>query len=134
MRINSNANHKTRMPHKMKMFLSAVTLLILPTGAKAQEVPITPPSADELASPKWIETGKELFTQSCAYCHGMKGDAGKTKSFTERQGWPAKEIFDVISNGRTRGANKMPAWKGAIPDEDIWKIVAYIKSLSADNE
>ncbi len=25
----------------------------------------------------------------------------------------------------------MPSWKEAIPAEEIWKIVAYIKSLSA---
>lgn len=27
----------------------------------------------------------------------------------------------------------MPSWKGSIPDDEIWKMVAYIKSLAAVN-
>ena len=39
------------------------------------------------------------------------------------------QIYSVISDGRQRAANVMPAWKGAIPEAQIWQIVAYIKSL-----
>lgn len=90
----------------------------------------TLPPEKDLASAVWIEKGQELFAQSCAYCHGMKGDAGRTKSFAERPGWPPAKIYAVISKGRIRGANKMPSWEGLIPEDDIWKIVAYIKSLT----
>jgi mono/diheme cytochrome c family protein len=39
------------------------------------------------------------------------------------------QIHDVITNGRKRGANVMPAWKGSLSDDDIWRITAFIRSL-----
>lgn len=78
-----------------------------------------------------IEEGKTRFIQICAYCHGQEGEAGKTRPFRSRTDWDPQVIFDTIANGRVRGGNVMPAWKDTIPPEDIWKIVAYIKSLSA---
>jgi mono/diheme cytochrome c family protein len=35
-------------------------------------------------------------------------------------------------DARTRDANVMPPWGDSIPDDEIWRIVAYIKSLSLD--
>jgi len=90
------------------------------------------PSADALRNPEWIAAGKNKFVHTCAYCHGTQGEAGKTRSFTSRRGWDPQVIHDTIINGRVNGPNVMPSWKGSIPDEMVWKIVAYIKSLSAD--
>ena len=87
------------------------------------------PTAEQLADPEWIAQGKARFVQVCAYCHGQEGDSGKARPFRERHTWDAQFIFDTISNGRQRGANIMPAWKGSISDDMIWKIVAYIRSL-----
>lgn len=88
----------------------------------------------DLSRPEWIAEGKKQFVQTCAYCHGQEGEAGKVRPFRTHTNWDPKEIFNTISEGRRRGGNVMPTWKGAIPAEDIWKIVAYIKSLSAPNE
>ncbi|WP_162888578.1 cytochrome c [Dechloromonas sp. HYN0024] len=78
-----------------------------------------------------IQEGKSRFIQTCAYCHGQEGEAGKTRPFKTHTNWDPQAIFDTISNGRQRGGNIMPTWKDSIPPEEIWKIVAYIKSLSA---
>ena len=85
----------------------------------------------ELRQQAAIEEGKDRFIQTCAYCHGQEGEAGKTRPFRTRTDWDPQVIFDTISNGRVRGGNVMPSWKDTISPEDIWKIVAYIKSLSA---
>jgi mono/diheme cytochrome c family protein len=90
------------------------------------------PSAKDLARPEWIDGGRARFIQTCAYCHGREGEAGKTPPFRSHANWDPKDIFETISNGRKRGGNVMPTWKDAIPPEDIWKIVAYIKFLAAD--
>ena len=114
--------------------LSLAALVVpLPGAALADEAPSAArPSDDDLRRSDWIATGRAKFISVCAYCHGSKGNAGKVKSFTERQNWDPQFIHDTIVNGRTRGANVMPPWGGSIPDDEIWRIVAYIKSLSLD--
>lgn len=87
------------------------------------------PSDVQLADPAWIQAGREKFVATCGYCHGTEGDAGKHRPFRERVQWDAQQIHDVIAHGRQRGANVMPAWKDSIADEQIWQIVAYIRSL-----
>lgn len=89
-------------------------------------VPQTPA---DLKSDAWITEGRAKFVQTCAYCHGQEGDSGKVAPFRERKDWDPQFIHDTIANGRQRGANVMPTWKDSIPDELIWKLVAYIKSL-----
>jgi cytochrome c oxidase cbb3-type subunit 3 len=36
------------------------------------------------------------------------------------------QIYDTIAQGR---ANGMPAWGSKIPQQQIWELVAYIKSM-----
>jgi len=112
--------------------IAALALSDVATAA-ADNSTVTAPSAEDLKSEAWIAIGESRFIKTCAYCHGTKGQAGKTAAFSSRKNWDPQTIFDVISEGRTNGSNVMPSWKGSIPDEDIWKIVAYIKSLSAPN-
>jgi mono/diheme cytochrome c family protein len=89
-----------------------------------------PPTLMQLADPNWIEEGRVKFVHTCSYCHGEAGDAGKNRPFREHLNWDAQIIHDTISEGRTDGANIMPSWQGSIPDDEIWKIVAYIHSLA----
>ena len=101
-------------------------------AAVGMAAPMAPPDAAQLADPQWIRAGRQRFVQACAYCHGTRGEAGKTAAFETRRGWDPAEIHAVIANGRVNGANVMPSWKQSMNDETIWKLVAYIKSLSAD--
>lgn len=122
--------------------LLALACSLVSTAAPAEENPGKPPAAiegstaaapsdDDLKNPEWIQAGKTRFVQTCAYCHGTRGEAGKTRSFETREAWDPQVIHDTIANGRVNGPNVMPSWNGSIPDDMIWKIVAYIKSLSA---
>ena len=92
------------------------------------------PTEINLEQDSVIQEGKARFIQTCAYCHGQEGEAGKTRPFKTHTNWEPQAIFDTISNGRRRGGNIMPTWKDSIPPDEIWKIVAYIKSLSASKE
>ncbi|MCB1909691.1 MAG: c-type cytochrome [Rhodocyclaceae bacterium] len=98
-------------------------------AAEAEPVVAPVPTLAQLADPAWIATGRSKFVQTCAYCHGQEGDSGKVRPFRERKAWDPQVIHDTIADGRQRGANVMPSWKASIPDELIWKIVAYIRSL-----
>lgn len=91
---------------------------------------VTAPTPAQLADPAWIDEGRVKFIHTCSYCHGEAGDAGKNKPFRDHLNWDPQAIHDTISDGRTNGANIMPSWEGSIPDDEIWKIVAYIRSLA----
>ncbi len=107
-----------------------------PVRGVAEDAPaaalIPPPAAADLRKADWIAEGRERFVSACAYCHGQEGEAVKVRSFKKRKNWDPQKIHDTITDGRVRGANIMPPWGGSIPDDEIWKIVAYIKSLSVD--
>lgn len=136
------AGTKSKLIDSMKQILNrkrssriAIGLLVaatLPTSAllATANAVAAPPSDQQLSDATWIAAGREKFANACAYCHGSEGDSGKVQPFRERINWEPREIHDVITNGRKRGANIMPAWGGSIPDEEIWKIVAFIRSLS----
>lgn len=104
-------------------------------SVRAEDTPVAEvpaPTADDLRRADWIAEGRAKFISACSYCHGQQGEAGKVRSFKERKNWNPQTIHDTITNGRIRGANIMPPWGGSIPDDEIWKIVSYIKSLSLD--
>ena len=41
------------------------------------------------------------------------------------------QIYNTISQGRSKG---MPAWGTKIPEQQIWELVAYIKSMGTPEE
>ena len=41
------------------------------------------------------------------------------------------QIYDSIAQGRSKG---MPAWGTKIPEQQIWELVAYIKSMGTPQE
>ena len=110
--------------------LGAGAAVAADSPAVAADVAAAVPSAQQLADPEWVAQGRKRFISACAYCHGQQGEAGKGKSFKDRPGWNPAQIHEVIADGRVRAGNVMPAWKESIPDADIWKLVAYIKSLT----
>jgi mono/diheme cytochrome c family protein len=88
-----------------------------------QEASDEVPSLDDEAV---IQEGAALFTQSCAvYCHGPKGIGGRGPRLRGRQ-FDKDYLFNIISNGR----DLMPPFKEVYTREEIWKLVAYVLSLS----
>ena len=120
---------KNRRRSRLSAWWAGTWLLAAATVVGAQDAP-KPPNAQQLLDPQWIQEGRDKFIQTCGYCHGPEGDAGKVKAFRERVDWDPQAIHDVILNGRRRGANVMPAWQGALSEDEIWRITAYIRSLS----
>ena len=77
-----------------------------------------------------LREGRKLFVQyNCAGCHGDHGGGGMGPSLRDRSwiyGNSDAHIFDSIAAGRAHG---MPAWGTVLPEDLIWKLVAYIQSL-----
>lgn len=82
-------------------------------------------------NPTAIAEGQRLYIQmNCAYCHGFSGNGGMGPNLADnywRFGGDDADIFLTIWGGRGKG---MPAWQNLLTDDQIWKLVAYIHTLS----
>ena len=111
-------------------------------AAAPASTPAATPVADTTASddpvpammkvPADVARGKAIFAGTCgAYCHKMtdtQSDAPFLFDCDWLHGGSDQEIFHTITHGVE--GTRMVSFKGAIPDEDIWKIIAYLKSAS----
>jgi cytochrome c oxidase cbb3-type subunit 3 len=81
-----------------------------------------------------IGQGKTLYSEyNCAGCHGGTGGAigpNLQDEYWIYGGDPAS-VYESIAEGRPGG---MPTWEGKIPEDQIWTLVAYLKSLEAEGE
>ena len=80
-----------------------------------------------------IAEGARLFDwYNCSGCH-FHGAGGIGPSLMDPDwlyGNRLDQIFASIYQGRPNG---MPSWASKIPDEQIWQIAAYVKSLSSSS-
>ncbi len=85
--------------------------------------------------PVALQEGRKLFNwYNCSGCHGGHAGGGMGPSLRDKvwlYGDRDDQIFDSIAEGRGAG---MPSWGTKIPEEQIWKLVAYIKSMRTSEE
>jgi cytochrome c oxidase cbb3-type subunit 3 len=96
------------------------------------------PSADvskppfPLDDPKAIEEGAHRFSASCTgYCHGREGRVSRAPKLRGKT-YDPNFLYARIAGGSPSGASGlvMPAFASTLPPEEIWKLVAYVMSLS----
>ena len=107
---------------------ACLSMQALAQPATPQADVISNPFANDLAAPA---AGKAVFESTCAACHGA-GAAGSERApalntGTFRHGGSDNEIFQTIRSGVS--GTLMPAFS-ALPSDNVWKLVSYIKSLS----
>jgi cytochrome c oxidase cbb3-type subunit 3 len=82
-----------------------------------------------------IMAGRQLFTgMNCAGCHSGYAGGGMGPSLRDSlwiYGSRDAQIFSSIAEGRPYG---MPAWAGRLQDDQIWRLVAYIRTLATKDE
>ncbi|HEU4720826.1 MAG TPA: cytochrome c, partial [Gemmatimonadaceae bacterium] len=115
----------------------AQTVGAAPATAVSNPVPSTPAS---------VAAGKRAYDASCAACHGPLAQgavkAGTPLSIIEEQrgrqppdltdaqwdhGSSDADVFRVIKRGVP--TTMMPGFDGRVPDQEIWSIVNYLRSL-----
>jgi cytochrome c oxidase cbb3-type subunit III len=78
-----------------------------------------------------IAEGQKLFSWfNCSGCHA-NGGGGMGPALMDDKwiyGSEPENIYRTIVEGRPNG---MPSFAGKIPDSQIWKLVAYVRTLSA---
>jgi cytochrome c oxidase cbb3-type subunit III len=90
------------------------------------------PANPFLGNSQAIDEGREIYNRSCTTCHGPDGAGGE---MGPALGAPARryaqstdaQIFDAIRNGVP--TTPMPRFGDRLPDNDIWKVAAYIRGL-----
>lgn len=106
----------------------------IPGPSKQEEqtmLPANPYQNDPVA----LQEGRRLFVwYNCSGCHGGHGGGGMGPSLRDPiwlYGGDPAHIFDSIAHGRGKG---MPSWGTKIPEDQIWKLVTYIKSMRTSQE
>ena len=98
----------------------------VPGVAQQPELKLDPYAQDRIA----LAQGRQFFVQyNCSGCHGGHAGGGMGPSLRDTvwiYGSSDTDIFESIAQGRAHG---MPAWGTRLPQDEIWKLVAYIKSL-----
>lgn len=129
----------------MQQFFVAWFLLVIivPSNLHAQNMNADPPDVKQVAR------GKLVYKRFCSYCHGMNLE-GQSNWYKRKSNgklpappnngtghtWhhPDKILFGIIKYGLVlpyAPANyktDMPAWNDTLKDDDIWAVLAYIKS------
>src|SRR5690242_11802257 len=81
--------------------------------------------------PQAAAGGGAAFRPYCTPCHGVRGAGGRGPDLTRgvySVGDKDSDLFRTIANGVP--GTEMAGFAGDIRDEDIWRIVAFIRSLA----
>ena len=117
---------------KFTSFLFLGITLLAPLGAQQRRDPAAPPIPDKnpFESAEDVRQGGGLFQTHCSYCHGSFGEGGRGADLTTgtfRYGGADSQLFNTVRNGLP-GSEMGPV---RATDEEIWKIVGFVKQLAA---
>ena len=106
-----------------------------PPGVPPDSITLNPDAAADSTSPyeenaDAISEGKRLYSwMNCVGCHGEGGGAigPALMDQTWIYGGAPANIYATIVEGRPNG---MPSFGGRLTDDDVWKLVAYVRSMS----
>ena len=77
-----------------------------------------------------VNTGKHLFAQyNCSGCHS-NGGGGMGPDLMDDvwiYGSRLEQIHQTLVDGRPNG---MPSWGNKVPDQQLWQLAAYVRSMS----
>jgi cytochrome c oxidase cbb3-type subunit III len=77
-----------------------------------------------------VAQGKRLYIWfNCVGCHGMGGGGMGPPLMDDKwlYGHKPQDVFASIVEGR---ANGMPSFSGRISEQQVWQLVAYVRSMS----
>jgi mono/diheme cytochrome c family protein len=126
------------------LLTAAATLLVSTIGVKAAGVPAHPASSQ--SAPTIQRSGEQIYRAACAACHGPDGRGNPRTQvgfdtplpdFTDCEfATPEAEAdwFAIVRNGGPvrAFARRMPAFGGALADDEILRVVGYLRGMCGD--
>lgn len=127
-------------PQSKRVFVGCLALLSMACLVLASCT-----SSRQISSAQF-EMGKRVYDQHCASCHGANGEGKYPSAWkqpdasglldapphnAEGHTWHHADglLFDIIKNGLIApGFHPMPPFKEKLTDEEIWAVIAYLKS------
>jgi putative heme-binding domain-containing protein len=100
-------------------------LPILAAGVAGQQPAIRNPRN----TPADIAAGARIFRSHCADCHGLKGEGGKGPNLTTGIFFHGSSDLELFNN-ITDGIPGTPMLGVFFSDNQVWQLVAYVRSLS----
>lgn len=85
-------------------------------------------------------SGREIYVNTCILCHGIDGKGAQAITLVPPpadlsspgvQNRLDGTLFRRIHEGRPNTA--MGAWKHRLSDEEIWDVLAYVRTLKAES-
>lgn len=124
-----------RMPQRYAVLLAVLALVLFsmiwmppPAAGQAAQATTNRFAGDAGA----IAQGRYLFRARCSLCHGMDARGGRGPDLTTGNfvhGGTDAEIFTTIQKGVP--GTEMVGQRADRPPDEIWMIVAYLRSLGA---
>lgn len=123
----------------MKHLVFLTGALLVTGAADSGELPAGEARNPAPFTSKSVESGRQVFLENCAACHGTDGKAKANAMATARdltapkffvRGSSDAAMFATIEAGLNNG---MPPFKDVLGESDRWDVVNFIKSLWADS-
>jgi mono/diheme cytochrome c family protein len=78
-----------------------------------------------------VENGRQLYGNTCLFCHGPKGVGARAPNLVEGMFKPGRDgevpfAYGVLMNGRP--GTIMGSYKEILSQEEIWNVMAYLRS------
>lgn len=83
-------------------------------------------------TPEVTEAGKQIYSTNCASCHGEPGK-NNFVALVPPPGDPGSADFQTNTDGELyhkvrEGRGTMPSFKNTLTPDDVWSVIAYIRS------
>lgn len=116
--------------------LAAVAILFVSIAVKIPELRAQAAQNSETAKPRSSAAGQQLFSSTCAGCHGLDGKGGEhapniaTNSDIQMLGDAA--LIHIVRNGIP--AADMPGFGGSFNDAQLNAVVGYLRTLQGKGQ
>ena len=91
--------------------------------------------ADEQPVSEQAQQGRQIYSQSCANCHGdaASGDGavpGSASHGPQGHTWhhPDQQLIDIVLGRLDYPGRKMPSFEGMLAKEQVEAVLAYLKT------
>jgi len=114
-----------RCVHKVLAF----ALLAGAAMAQNPNEPHAAPTNPYTDDPKMAAEGGEMFRAQCLPCHGSGGGRAAAPDLSRGSygvGDRDEDLYRIILGG----GRVMPAFRGTLQDDQVWKLVTYIRSIA----